>query len=138
LLATCAVFNSNSFVYLDKILVIQSLGELKKLIGTNRQSRDNLSIGSILPGVYNLEYNEYKVIKIPHRRNSLFSLLHHTNNGFHKNKWKNQVTRWNQLRFFNEVVPNNLIENDGLSNLEFIEYGKRIIENNILHVNIGI
>ena len=46
--------------YLDKILVIQSLGELKKLIGTNKQSRDNLSIGSILPGVYNLEYNEYK------------------------------------------------------------------------------
>jgi len=46
--------------YLDKISVIQSLGELKKLIGTNKQNRDNLSIASILPGVYNLEYNDYK------------------------------------------------------------------------------
>jgi hypothetical protein len=85
-----------------------------------------------------LDYNEYKIIKIPHRRKSLFSLLNHTNNGFHKNKWKTQATRWNQLRFFNEVVPNNLIKNDGLSTLEFTEYGKRKIEDKILHINVGL
>jgi len=88
--------------------------------------------------IVQLDFNEYKTIKIPHRRNSIFSLLHHTSNGFHKNKWRNQATRWNQLRFFNEVVPNNLIKNDGLSTLVFTEYGKRKIENNILHVNVGL
>jgi hypothetical protein len=77
-------------------------------------------------------------IKIPHRRNGLFYSLKHEENGFLNNKWKDQATRWNQLRFVNEVLNNDeLLMNDGLSTLEFIEHGKTKI-NNITHINVGV
>ena len=82
--------------------------------------------------------DEYKKIKIPHRRESIFECLPHEENGFSNNSWKKKATRWNQLRFHNEVCKNdNLIKNDGLSTLEFIEYGVTV-DNNITHVNVGI
>ena len=77
-------------------------------------------------------------IKVPFRRDSEFITQWHEDNGFFENKWKHKATRWNQLRFYNEVSKNDeLLENDGLSDLEFIEYGK-ITENNITHINVGI
>ena len=83
-------------------------------------------------------YGEYTDVKIPHRRKSLFKSLKHDENGFLGNKWKDQATRWNQLRFHNEVYLNNeLIKTDGLSNLEFIEHGKSH-KGRVLHVNVGI
>jgi predicted metal-dependent hydrolase len=83
-------------------------------------------------------YSEYTEVKVPHRRKSLFNSLKHDENGFLGNKWKDQATRWNQLRFNNEVYLNHeLIKNDGLSDLEFIEHGKTH-RDNILHVNVGI
>lgn len=79
-----------------------------------------------------------KIVKIPHRRNSLFRLLNHQENGFGGEGWLTQSTRWNQLRFQNEVLLNpNLLKKDGLSDLKFVEWGKKK-ENNILHVNVGI
>ena len=84
------------------------------------------------------EFEDYKEIKIPYRRNSLFQSLKHEENGFLGNKWKDKATRWNQLRFQNEVSNHiSLINRDGLSTLEFIEYGI-IKEKNITHVNVGI
>ena len=83
-------------------------------------------------------YGDYTEVKIPHRRRSLFKSLKHDENGFLGNKWKDQATRWNQLRFHNEVFLNNeLIKTDGLSNLEFVEHGKTH-KGKILHVNVGI
>ncbi len=83
-------------------------------------------------------YGEFTEVKIPHRRKSLFKSLKHDENGFLGNKWKDQATRWNQLRFHNEVFLNNdLIKTDGLSNLEFVEHGKTH-KGKILHVNVGI
>jgi N-terminal region of glycosyl transferase group 7/N-terminal domain of galactosyltransferase len=83
-------------------------------------------------------YDEYTEVKIPHRRKSLFKSLKHDENGVLGNKWKDQATRWNQLRFHNEVFLNpKLIEEDGISNLEFIEHGKKH-KGKILHVNVGI
>jgi hypothetical protein len=77
-------------------------------------------------------------IEIPKRRESKFRILSHEENGFFENAWKHQETRWNQLRFINEVSTNSkLLENDGLSTLEFIEYGK-IRKNNILQIKVGI
>jgi hypothetical protein len=82
--------------------------------------------------------DEYKIVKIPHRRYSTFKSLKHEENGFLGNKWKDQATRWNQLRFHNEVSLNDdLLKNDGLSDLKFVEYGKTH-KNKILHINIGI
>jgi len=85
-----------------------------------------------------LEFEQHKEVKIPFRRESKFGSLPHIENGFFNNKWKQQATRWNQLRFQNEVLlDDTLIKNDGLSTLEFIEHG-RTRENNITHINIGI
>jgi hypothetical protein len=88
--------------------------------------------------IVEFDLNTYNVISAPFRRNSLFESLEHEENGFLNNKWKDQSTRWNQLRFINEVsVDEQLLKNDGLSNLEYIEYG-RINEGNITHINVGI
>lgn len=84
------------------------------------------------------DINESKVIQIPKRRESIFTLLPHEENGFFENKWKSQATRWNQLRFINEISNNErLIGSDGLRRLPFTEHGK-IKESNIMQVNIGI
>ena len=86
-----------------------------------------------------LEYPEYKEIKIPHRRDCTFALLPHKENGFYKNKWRYKATRWNQLRYWNEVKnDDNLLDGDGLSDLQYIEYGVDKTEDKITLVNIGI
>jgi hypothetical protein len=84
-------------------------------------------------------FEEYVKVKIPHRRRSLFESLKHEENGFFENQWKDQATRYNQLRFNNEVLLNrSLLENDGLSNLKFIEHNIINYHNNIKHINIGL
>jgi hypothetical protein len=89
-------------------------------------------------GIKKLDLPEYNNVVIPYRRDSTFLTLPHEENGFFDNKWKSQTTRWNQLRFTNEVSKNDeLLYNDGLSDLEFIEYGVTT-ENNITHINVGI
>jgi hypothetical protein len=99
----------------------------------------NDNIGEIINcEIIDDSFNEYTEVKIPYRRPSLFKSLKHEENGFLGNKWKDQSTRWNQLRFQNEVSKNHeLLYNEGLSDLNFIEYGIKI-ENNITHINVGI
>lgn len=88
--------------------------------------------------IVDVELPKYTEIKVPHRRDSLFESLPHEENGFFENKWKDQCTRWNQLRFINEVTTNHsLLFNDGLSDLEYIEHGK-ITADNVTHINVGI
>lgn len=84
------------------------------------------------------DFDEFVEVKIPHRRESSFLTLKHAKNGFHNNKWKRKETRWNQLRFHNEVCKNDdLLLNDGLSTLEFVVHNKEY-KDNILYVNVGI
>lgn len=65
-------------------------------------------------------FYDHTDIQIPFRRHSTFKSLIHEENGFFNNKWKDQATRWNQLRFHNEVVINpELTKNDGISDLTF-------------------
>jgi len=93
--------------------------------------------------IYNCEiigytFDDYKEIKIPHRRESTFKLLPHEENGYENGGWKNQTTRYNQLRFHNEVLINsNQIKSNGLSTCKFREFGKEIVDN-IIQVNVGI
>ena len=84
------------------------------------------------------EYEKFKEVKIPHRRPSKFKSLPHEENGFLGTKWKSQSTRWNQLRFHNEVSLNKeLLYNDGLTDLNFIQHG--LIKDNKIHqVIVGI
>lgn len=88
--------------------------------------------------IENVKTPWFKKVSIPLRRNCIFKSLKHESNGFFENKWKDKATRWNQLRFNNEVKNNkSLISKDGLSDLEFIEHGKRR-EGNIIEINVGI
>jgi hypothetical protein len=87
-------------------------------------------------GVENFKFEEYKEVKVPFRRKCKFELLNHEPNGFINNQWKDDATRWNQLRFYNEVYKNKIIE-DGLNDLQFKEYGKSKIKN-VTQVNIAI
>lgn len=88
--------------------------------------------------IVNLLLDNKRKISIPFRRDSVFITQHHEDNGFSGNRWKTQATRWNQLRYYNEVSKNDdLLDNDGLSTLEFVEHGKTK-NNNITHINVGI
>jgi hypothetical protein len=85
-----------------------------------------------------IKLGEFTEIPVPVRKKSLFKSLLHEDNGFCFNRWKDDNTRWNQLRFINEVSLNpELILNDGLSTLQFIEHGITK-DKNITHVNVGI
>jgi hypothetical protein len=88
--------------------------------------------------IINVDFDEYTNIKIPHRRQSTFKSLPHEENGFLGNKWKDQATRWNQLRFHNEVsINSDLLDNDGLSTLTFHVHGKNK-ENKLTQINVGL
>lgn len=90
-------------------------------------------------GIVDTKINKYKKLEIPHRRKSLFKTLSHKKNGFVNNKWKKQATRWNQLRFHNEVYINDdLINNDGLSTLEYVEHGLNQLKDNIVIIDVGL
>lgn len=101
---------------------------------------NNHNMGEIVNcEIVEANYEDTTLVKIPFRRKSLFKLMPHLENGFLDNKWKDQATRWNQLRFLNEVKLNDeLLHNDGLSTLEFIEYGVIKINENFTHLNVGI
>lgn len=81
-----------------------------------------------------IDYYSY----IPHRRKSLLKLLPHRGNGFLNGQWKSETTRWNQLRYNNEVQNGDRdnIE-DGLSTLKFTLHGKTQ-EGTYTHLNVGI
>jgi hypothetical protein len=100
---------------------------------------DNGNHGEIVNcEIVDLIINETTDVLIPFRRKSLFETLPHEENGFFENKWKNQCTRWNQLRFINEITNDHkLLYNNGLSDLSFIEHGIKK-ENNITFVTVGI
>jgi hypothetical protein len=83
-------------------------------------------------------FDNKKEIKIPHRRNSTFKLLEHEGNGFVNGGWKNITTRYNQLKYHNEVskgYTNN--KKDGLNNCEYKIHNKNKIEN-LTHIVVGI
>jgi len=88
--------------------------------------------------IINVTYDDFTEVKIPYRRPSKFKSLPHPPNGFLGTKWKNQATRWNQLRFTNEVSLNkHLLYNDGLSDLNFIQHGL-MKDNKVYQAIIGI
>jgi hypothetical protein len=84
------------------------------------------------------EFASFIETKIPFRRNGLFKSLKHDENGFDGQKWKDKNTRWNQLRFVNEVSNHiSLLNKDGLSTLQYNLHGKSKDEK-ITHLIVGI
>ena len=101
-------------------------------------SKNNNDVEIVNCEIVTLDESEFTEIQIPHRRRGIFKSLKHDENGFDGQRWKDKHTRYNQLRYNNEVLNHiSLINKDGLSTLEYHLYGK--IENeNIIHLNVGI
>ena len=76
---------------------------------------------------------------IPFRRDSKLIKLQHKDCGFNNGRWQDDNSRWNQLRYNNEVqIGSRDRKVDGLSTLvKYKLYGKTN-ENNIIHLNVGI
>jgi len=153
----------DSFAYYDELL---SADEINKISNNSKDLRNNKSvinlktyydanniinyelidlsnnnnIGKIFGcDLVDLEQNNFKEIKIPYRRKSIFKQLSHEENGFLGDKWKDQSTRWNQLRFQNEVLNHtSLINKDGVSTLKYYIHGINKYDNNITQINVAI
>jgi len=75
---------------------------------------------------------------IPYRKTGRVKKLPHINNGFYEGKWKHQSTRWNQIRFNNEVEKGYYnTKLDGLSNLQFKTHSKKQ-RGKVITLNVGI
>lgn len=81
---------------------------------------------------------------IPYRRKSKFKKLDHDSNGFTVNPdtgegmWKSKLTRWNQLRFNNEVLNGGHDEiEDGLTTLTYTKHSTQRF-GNITFLRVGI
>jgi len=75
---------------------------------------------------------------IPFRRKSEILKLEHEDCGFKDGRWKDDNSRWNQLRYNNEVQEGSHDDlEDGLSNCEYYEYGK-IKDKKYTHLSVGI
>jgi hypothetical protein len=75
---------------------------------------------------------------IPFRRSSKLLKLEHDDCGFNGGRWRDDNSRWNQLRYNNEVqlgYHNNI--DDGLTTLQFKLHGKTK-NDKITHLNVGI
>jgi hypothetical protein len=70
------------------------------------------------------------IIEVPFKRESTFNLLHHNNNGFENGGWKDINTRYNQLKFSNEVSKGYInTKEDGLNNLHYKEHSNNKFDN---------
>jgi hypothetical protein len=90
--------------------------------------------------VREIELPSHRKIEIPRRRKGLFKALGHSENGFFENKWKDHATRWNQLRFVNEISKNYSIsaaDDDGVFRIKFTEHGIKK-DKNITWIDVGI
>ena len=75
---------------------------------------------------------------IPKRRKSKIQYLKHENNGFTGGRWKDDLTRWNQLRYTNEVLNGRYDKvEDGLSSLDFTLHGRNQ-KRKVIYLNVGI
>lgn len=85
-----------------------------------------------------MNFERVKQIQIPFRRNGSFRLMTHEENGFHIDSWKDKMTRFNQLRFHNEVNKGySNPQEDGLSNCEYYIHGETT-DKNITQMVVGI
>ena len=85
---------------------------------------------------YDIE--DSKLIEVPFRRECTFKLLAHDENGYTNNEWREKTTRYNQLKFQNEVSKGHIDTNEeGLSNCHFTEHSRTKV-NNQTHIIVGL
>ena len=84
------------------------------------------------------EKDDYKILTIPHRRDCEFELMSHSENGYVDGAWKDITTRYNQIRYFNEVSRGHKsTKEDGLNNCIFKELSNSNVKNQT-HINVSI
>tara|TARA_R110002126_G_scaffold101229_3_gene233281 strand:+ start:752 stop:2176 length:1425 start_codon:yes stop_codon:yes gene_type:complete len=77
-------------------------------------------------------------IPTPFRRIGRFKLLKHDNAGFAKDSWQDINTRYNQLKFNNEIKNDwHDTSRDGLNNIKFRLYSTTVVENSVTLV-VGV
>lgn len=83
-------------------------------------------------------FDKIKLLHIPYRRNCSFKLLKHEENGFVNGSWKEQTTRFNQMKYYNEVLRGTIkTKEDGLNNCKYKEIGHAKVENET-HITVSI
>ena len=94
---------------------------------------ENGNIGTIDNcSIIKYDHKEFKYEKIPYRRESSFNLLDHQPGGYLDGRWKDQLTRYNQLRFSNEVRTGEYdIKNDGLNSIEYKIHSSIEVDQNV-------
>lgn len=86
--------------------------------------------------IFKRPINYYSLI--PFRRDSIIAKLEHSSSGFDNNRWLDDNTRWNQLRYNNEVqVDDYNIKDDGLHNCDFILHEKNRTKK-YTHLKVGV
>ena len=84
------------------------------------------------------EHEEFLGNNVPFRRESKLKMLKHEDSGFADGKWKHDTTRWNQIRFNNEIVNDpEYSKEDGLSTCTFISHSRNQ-KGKIIHLTVGI
>lgn len=84
------------------------------------------------------DFEDSKTIQIPFRRDCTFRLLSHEENGYVNGAWKDLTTRYNQMRYYNEIVKGfRDPKQDGLSTCDFKELGHVKVDNQT-HITVSI
>jgi hypothetical protein len=106
-----------------------------KLIDLSGRGNDGEIVNCEMVG-YDIE--DSKLIEVPFRRECTFKLLAHAENGYTNNEWREKTTRYNQLKFQNEVSKGHIDTNEeGLNNCYFTEHSRTKV-NNQTHIIVGL
>lgn len=94
------------------------------------------TIHNVYYDIFDLPVNYYGYI--PFRRPSKLYFLKHDSNGFNSGRWKDDLTRWNQLRYNNEVqVGSHDNIEDGLTSCKYTVHSKTQ-DKTVTHMTVGI
>ena len=84
------------------------------------------------------EISDTKILTIPHRRDCTFQLMSHSENGYYNGAWKSITTRYNQVRYFNEVIRGHKdTKEEGLSNCTFKVLSNVNVKNQT-HISVSV
>ena len=90
--------------------------------------------------IKNPNFNKRVVIHSPHRRKSNIHRLSHTDNGFTGGRWKSDLTRWNQIKFFNETLTgyHNPSE-DGINSIKYrCNFRDKVENSKCIKINVEL
>jgi hypothetical protein len=121
----------------DEIKIHYTNYGIKNYLFTDKSgNRNNGELFNVYLDYFKPFINHYSYI--PFRRSSKLLKLEHDDCGFNDGRWRDDNSRWNQLRYNNEVqIGHRDNIEDGLSTLQF-KLHSRNKENNIIHLNVGI